>query len=173
MAYPRRVAQVRYAERLTVPWWAWLAALAVAGLLAAEVFLGRTGFVTWIPYLVLLPVTALGLWWLGRLRVAVEDGEFRVDDARLPVRFIGQVGVLEGEAKREALGPRAEPNAFVVQRPWLSGAVLVMLDDPADPTPYWVVSSRRPSRLAEALLAEVRRVAPKPAGSDPESSASG
>jgi hypothetical protein len=142
----------------------WLAALALAGLLSAEVFLGRPGRQTWIPYLILLPVTALALWWLGRIRVAVADGEFRVDDARLPVRFIREVGVLAGEAKREALGPKADPDAFVVQRPWLRGAVLVVLDDPADPTPYWVVSARRPARLAAALLAAKAARTPAPPG---------
>jgi hypothetical protein len=40
-----------------------------------------------------------------------------------------------------------------VQRPWIKGAVQVHLDDPSDPTPYWVVSSRRPATLASALLA--------------------
>jgi hypothetical protein len=29
----------------------------------------------------------------------------------------------------------------------------VLLNDPADPTPYWVISSRHPTRLAAALLA--------------------
>ncbi|HWB36700.1 MAG TPA: DUF3093 family protein, partial [Rugosimonospora sp.] len=29
----------------------------------------------------------------------------------------------------------------------------VVLDDPDDPTPYWIVSSRRPRRLAAALVA--------------------
>ncbi len=162
-------ARERYAERLAAPWWLWLAALALAGLLAAEVFLGRPGFATWIPYFVLLPLAAAGLLWLGRIRVAVEDGELRVDDARLPVRYVSEVGVLTGEAKRDALGPRADPYAFVVQRPWVAGAVLVVLDDPADPTPYWVVSARRPARLAEALLAAASREREhrRPAGSAP------
>lgn len=141
---------------------------------------------TWIPYLVLLPLTVLGLLWAGRIRVAVEDGEFRVDDARLPIRFISQVGVLSAQAKRDALGPRADPYAFVVQRPWLREAVLVMLDDPADPTPYWVVSSRRPASLAAVLQAALHQHRPpgvdqvdpgpaprSPAGSPPAQSTSG
>jgi hypothetical protein len=144
----------RFAERLTVGWWLWLPALGMAALLAAEVYLGAPGLATWIPYVVLLPLTAGGLWRLGRIRVAVEDGEFRVDDARLPVRFIRDVTVLDAAAKRDVLGPYAHRWAFVVQRPWISGAVQVHLDDPADPTPYWVVSSRRPAELAEALAAE-------------------
>jgi hypothetical protein len=41
--------------------------------------------------------------------------------------------------------------AFVVQRPWVRGTVRIYLDDPDDPTPYWVVSSRRPQALLAAL----------------------
>jgi hypothetical protein len=144
----------RYAERLIVPWWLWLVALSVAALASAEVYLGAPGAPVAVPYLVLLPLTALGLFLLGRIRIAVQDGELRVDDARLPVRYVAQVGVLSAAEKREALGPNADPYAFVVQRPWVRGAVLVVLDDPEDPTPYWVVSARRPERLATALLEE-------------------
>jgi hypothetical protein len=34
--------------------------------------------------------------------------------------------------------------------------VQVVLDDPADPTPFWVVSTRRPVELAGVLLAAKR-----------------
>jgi hypothetical protein len=63
------------------------------------------------------------------------------------------VTVLGVAEKRILLGTAAHPYAFVVQRPWIKGAVQVHLDDPNDPTPYWVVSSRRPAALAAALLA--------------------
>jgi hypothetical protein len=156
-------APTRYSERLMVPWWLWLAALALAGMLSAEVYLGAPGLATWVPYLILLPLTAAGLLAAGRIRVAVQDGELRVDDARLPVRYVSEVGVLDAAARREALGPRADRNAFVVQRPWVSRAVLIVLDDPADPTPYWVVSARRPERVARALLAARDAAAVSPA----------
>ena len=48
----------------------------------------------------------------------------------------------------------------MVQRPWVSGAVQVIIDDPADPTPYWVVSSRDPVRLASAIAAGMKVSAP-------------
>lgn len=144
----------RYRERLTVPWWAWPAALGLAALVSAEVFLGAPGTATVVPYGVLLPLAALALVRLGRVLVTVSDGELRVDDARLPVRFVGSVTVLDATARRDALGPYAEPYAFVVQRPWISGAVQVHLQDPADPTPYWLISSRRPADLAAAIRAE-------------------
>jgi Protein of unknown function (DUF3093) len=147
------VASARHSERLRVPWWLWPPILGLAALLAAEVFLGAPGRWTWVPYAVVLPATVAGLWALGRLRVAVEDGELRVDDARLPVRYVAGVTVLGVEEKRLLLSTAAHPYAFVVQRPWVKGAVQVHLDDPADPTPYWVVSSRRPTDLAAAILA--------------------
>jgi hypothetical protein len=35
--------------------------------------------------------------------------------------------------------------------------VRVNLDDPNDPTPYWLVSTRQPNRLAEALRATAEK----------------
>jgi hypothetical protein len=142
-----------YAERLTVPWWLWVIGLACGALLATEVWLGGSGLRAWLPYAVLLPLSAAVLAWAGRIRVAVTTDEFQVDDARLPVRFVADVVALDSEGRREVLGVGAHALAFVVQRPWVGGAVQVLLDDPADPTPYWVVSTRHPVRLATALLA--------------------
>ncbi|GIG86799.1 DUF3093 domain-containing protein [Plantactinospora endophytica] len=150
---PAAPARAGYAERLTLPWWLWLAGVATAGLLATELWLGSTGVRAWLPFVVLLPLALVGLGWLGRIRIAVRDSELLVDDARLPVRFVADAIPLDVEGRREVLGVGADPLAFVVQRPWVPGAVQVVLDDPADPTPYWVVSSRHPVRLAEAILA--------------------
>jgi Protein of unknown function (DUF3093) len=148
------VAQpARYTERLTVAWWLWLPAVGLAALLAAEVYLGAPGRVTWVPYLVLIPLATIGLWWLGRIRIAVTDDELQVDDARLPLRYVVDATALDPADKRDLLGPYVEPYAFVIQRPWIGGAVQVHLDDPADPTPYWIVSSRHPEELARILKA--------------------
>ncbi|MDP9819515.1 hypothetical protein J3R04_005485 [Spirilliplanes yamanashiensis] len=142
-----------HAERLTVPWWMWPAGLAGAAALATEIWLGAGGVQAWLPFALLLPATVVLLVRLGRIRVAVEDGELLVDDARLPLRFVSGVVALDAEGKREILGVAAHPLAFVVQRPWVRGAVQVLLDDPADPTPYWVVSTRHPLELAAAIEA--------------------
>ena len=48
-------------------------------------------------------------------------------------------------------GPEANARAYLVLRPYLKRAVKVEITDPADPTPYWLVSSRRPEDLAGAL----------------------
>jgi Protein of unknown function (DUF3093) len=152
-AYRERVDTAAYRERLGVPWWWWLTGPAVAALLAAEVYLGVPGIATWIPYLILLPATLVALWWVGRVRITVTNDELVVDDARLPLRQVAGAVALDGLAKRDLLGPGAHRDAFVVQRPWIPGGVQVFLDDPTDPTPYWVISSRHPVELVAALTA--------------------
>jgi len=148
-----RPAATTYRERLSVPWWAWPASLVVGNLLAAEIWMGYGGLRAWVPFVLLLPVILGWVLWIGRIRVAVTTDEFQVDDARLPVRVIADVVALDADGKREVLGVGAHPLSFVVQRPWIKGAVQVLLNDPADPTPFWVVSTRHPVELATALLA--------------------
>jgi hypothetical protein len=142
-----------YAERLVVPWWSWPPALIGGAVLALEISMGTGDAPVWLPFLPLIPLTVFVLLWIGRIRVAVKAGEFRVDDARLPVAVIADVIALDAAGKREVLGVGAHPLAFVVQRPWIGGAVQVLLNDPGDPTPFWVVSTRHPVELATALLA--------------------
>lgn len=146
----------RHDERLRLPLWWWPAGLAAGILLAAEVHLGYPGLRSWVPYLVVLPIVAGMLWQLGRIRIRVAGAELWVDDAHLPVRLIAAAEPLRGEAKRAALGPDLHALAFVVHRPWVPGAVKVTLADPADPTPYWIVSSRHPERLAKALSESIK-----------------
>ncbi|BBH64198.1 hypothetical protein ACTI_08830 [Actinoplanes sp. OR16] len=144
-------------ERLSLPWWAWPSALLAGAIVGTELVLGIPDVPAWVFYAVALPLSVALLIPLNRLRVAVTPTEFQVDDARLPVAVISDVIPLDAAGKREALGVGAHPYAFVVQRPWIPTAVQVLLDDPADPTPYWVVSTRKPVELATALLEVSRR----------------
>lgn len=151
MAPARTTATPRFTERLGVPLWWWPIALGLGALGAAEIGLGAPGPRGWVPYAVILPLTAAVLLWSSALRVRVTDTEFEVDDARLPLEFVKDVVAIDAAGRRELLGPAGDQLAFLVLRPWISTAVQVVLDDPADPTPYWLVSTRRPVQLAQAL----------------------
>jgi hypothetical protein len=142
---------IAYAERLTVPWWSWPLAIGFAAVASAEIFLGANPQVNWIPYAVLIPLTIFGLIRLGGIRIRVDADELHVDDAHIPVSYIADVNILDNAAKTELLGPAAAPYVFVIQRPWVREAVRIVIDDPADPTPYWVISTRRPAALAQAI----------------------
>lgn len=90
-------------------------------------------------------------------RVTVADGVLRAGRAHIPVGLLGEPRVLDRAGVRAALGPGSDARAFACLRSWLPGAVEVAVVDPADPTPTWLVSSRRPTTLRDALLAEQRR----------------
>jgi hypothetical protein len=142
-----------YAERLYVTWYWWPLPMLAALILAAEVHMGYGGLRAWLPYAVLLPLTALIIFRMGRTPIEVGVDELRVDDARLPLSFVGAVQIIPVDAKRKALGPHLDPAAYVVHRGWVGPLVRVQLTDPADPTPYWIFSTRHPERLAELLRA--------------------
>jgi hypothetical protein len=140
-----------HAERLHVTWYLWLLPLLAAGLLAAEVHLGYPGVRAWLPYVLLIPLTALLIWRAGRTPVRVEGGELYVGTAHLPVEHAGTVEVFDAKHKRAVLGRELDPAAFVMHRGWVGPIVRVEVTDPGDPTPYWVFSTRHPEKVAALL----------------------
>jgi hypothetical protein len=149
--------QVRHDERLRAPWTWWLL---VAGF----------GISVWWSFALATPVwfaTAVGaltsvalsvlLWRYGNARVAVLEGrlgpELVAGRAHVPVALCGKPRPLDAEQLRRVLGPEADARSYVLVRPYSRGGVLVPLEDPADPTPSWVVASNRPEALAGALRA--------------------
>jgi hypothetical protein len=148
---------VRYRERLTVPWWWWLPGFGLAALIALEVVQGVSGVPAWLPFALLLPVAAAVLVWLGRVEVRVVSRgghtELCVAAAHIPTSVIAKSAQVPKSAKSAALGRQLDPAAYVVHRAWVGPMILVVLDDPDDPTPYWLVSCRRPDLVLAALRA--------------------
>lgn len=83
--------------------------------------------------------------------VEVSDGVLRAGSARIPVTLLRPAEALDSAAMRHELGPGLDVRAYVCLRAWARTGVRVAVDDPADPTPYWLVSTRRPELLVEAL----------------------
>lgn len=149
---------VRYSERLWVPWWWWPLGFALAALIAFEVNLGVTDLPDWLSYIMLFAVATGALLWLGRVEIRVTTGsegeagaELWVGEAHLPVSVIARSAEIARTAKSMALGRQLDPAAYVLHRAWVGPMVLVVLDDPDDPTPYWLVSCRHPERVLSAL----------------------
>lgn len=138
-----------YLERLAVPrrWWLMggLGVLAVATISSA---LPPVGFVA----LPMVAAAVLGVALLAaRLDVRVDAAGLSVGRATLPWSAIGTVATLASDEAARVRGPGADPRAYLGLRGWVATAVRVEVADPADPTPYWYVSTRRPDALAAAL----------------------
>lgn len=83
--------------------------------------------------------------------VEVADAEFGAGRAHLPLAVVKSATAFEGADAVAERGVRLDARAYLLIRGWVPGVVRVELDDPSDPTPYWLVSSRHPRRLAAAL----------------------
>jgi len=84
-------------------------------------------------------------------RVTVSDGELRASDAHIPLGLLGAVRALSAEETRVELGTGLDARAYVCLRAGAHTAVRVEVADPADPTPYWLISTRHPHELATAI----------------------
>jgi hypothetical protein len=142
-----------YRERLHVPlrWWV------QATMFLATVWLALTvampGWMAWLASAALL-AGIFGIFaWLGSAQVEVRDGLLYAGPARIPLSRVAAAEALDKEATRRVHGIEADARAFLVTRPYISRSVKVVVDDPADPTPYWLISSRHPRQLAAALAA--------------------
>lgn len=144
---------VVFAERLSTPWWWYPFAVAVGAILASEFRLADHSLTVWLPFGVILPGAVVVVWSMGRFRVTVTGTELRVRDAHLPLAVITSVVILDAFTLRRAVGRYGDPLAFTSIRAWIGPGVQILIDDPDDPTPYWIVSSRRPAELAGALRA--------------------
>jgi Protein of unknown function (DUF3093) len=164
-----------YHERLWVPVSWWLLGLVVIVILAAELAAGFGELAVAAIYAVLLGgVAAMLLSW-SRPQVEVAGGELIAGRARLPLAVVGEVTALDRAQTRAIIGPRADPAAFILIRPYLREAVYVEVTEPgagavrrrrlrwrrwrfhrettepAAGTPYWLVATRHPAELAAAI----------------------
>jgi hypothetical protein len=143
---------VTYRELIRPPWWWWLASWAAAALLGFEV-----GVATSLPVgLAVLGVVG-GLLTTGLLRsvlrVEVHAGELVAGPAHAPVTAFGPGRAHQPDSLRLRRGRDADPAGYLAVRPWVHTAVELPVTDADDPTPYWLITTRRPGQLLAALAA--------------------
>jgi len=148
-----------YRERLGPSLWV-LVSAAVAGPMAALVFAPIDTTAALIIGAV-VGVAVIALLVAGAPVVEIRDGMLRAGRARIEVDLLGAPTVTVGEQARHARGPGLDPRSWHVIRGGIDGIVVIEVTDPDDPTPFWVVSSRTPDRLAAALrMAQATRRTP-------------
>ena len=96
---------------------------------------------------------AAALWRWGSARITVTGGRLRAGRAVIPLHLCAGATPLDADAARLQRGPLADARAYLLLRPYIRTGVRVDLADPRDPTPYWLLSSRHPADLANAVRA--------------------
>ena len=147
-----RVADTRYRERLTPG----------PGLFVAWLLIIPASALVMIPMnsAAAIPV-ALGVYAIIALLllsmspvIDVHDGVLTAGRAQIPVTMLGDIEPLGSAALSRAIGPEADARDFLLVRGWIRKGLKIEVVDPTDPTPHWIITSRKPLALAEAIRAQ-------------------
>jgi hypothetical protein len=143
-----------YRERLWPAAWLYFA----VGLIipAALLALLPINLTVGIVAAILLYVGIIAALVFGSPVVEVTDEEFRAGRAHVPLSVVGAVEAFTGDEASAERGVRLDARAWLMIRGSIGPVVKVHLVDERDPTPYWIVSTRRPERIVEAIAATKR-----------------
>ena len=139
-----------FRERLTVPiiWWVLAGLFSLAVLIAVGAYLGPAwGVGTSVATL----LVAAAIFGSASIVISVDEGEIEVGRATIEHAYIAACQALNAEETRRRTGIEADARAHMVVRPYIKTAVEITLNDPEDPVPYWLVSTRYPQRLEAAM----------------------
>ena len=96
---------------------------------------------------------AISLWsWReSKLEICVDEQFLKVGRAKIERRFIAGTELLDQKSMSLARTRDLDPAAYLAIRFWIKTGVKVTISDKRDPTPYWLISSKKAGDLVKAL----------------------
>jgi hypothetical protein len=95
--------------------------------------------------------TIWGLLVFRAPRIQVSKNHLRVGRVSIARNLVGTPQAIDKSEIFAERGPNLDPAAHKVFQGSVKTAVKIPVTDPEDPTPYWLVSTRNPKKLVEAL----------------------
>ncbi len=148
-----------YRERLLVPVSYWLLAVPVVVTLGAEAYFFVDGFIPPLVIGLFAVIVAVFLVHWSSATIEVTGSVLRADKDTLALGEVAQVLALDERQAAQLRGPKADPAAHLLLRPYLKRAVYIGLADPGEGAPYWLVATRHPEQLAAAVEHGMRSAA--------------
>lgn len=144
-----RGATVLYREKLYPNPWIWLMAAGTsgAGILVFAPISMSAGITAALVLFTIISVLLV----VSTPSITVTADTLQVGRATIERRYVGAVTHFNGKEATAERGPRLNGLAYLCIRGWVDPVVRIEITDPADPTPYWLTSTRRPEQLASAL----------------------
>lgn len=143
-----------YAERLwpSIPFFVALLLIVPSFTVLLTPFSVTAGIISGIS--VYLGVSAVFL--VFSRKISVEGGRLNAGRATIAIEHLGDIEVLDPNELKLAIGRRLDARAYLAISGWIRRGVRIAITDPSDPAPYWVVSSRHPEQLRDAIVAAQR-----------------
>ena len=86
-----------------------------------------------------------------RSTITLDGDELRIDRAHIDIKYLGAITILDAPAMRLLRTRDADPAAYLAIRFWIPTGLKIAVVDPRDPTPYWLITSKRGEEIAALL----------------------
>lgn len=83
--------------------------------------------------------------------IIISDEKILIGPAWIERKYIREATAYREEDAFRQRGPELDIRAWLQFRPGIDPVVKIELDDPEDPTPYWLISTRNPEKIVEIL----------------------
>lgn len=107
----------------------------------------RSAFIAWI----FSTLALIAIAHSARSKIEVTEKELVVGKAHIELRYISKIESIDTAQMRLLRTRDADPAAFLAITFWISTGVKITLKDERDPTPYWLVSSKKSAELTSTL----------------------
>ena len=101
------------------------------------------GFALWLG--------SVGVLWVFAPTISVDDHYVRAGRAGIEHRHVSSMEIFRGAEATEQRGPKLDARAWLVIRGWVDPVIKIVINDEHDPTPYWLVSAKRPEAFVAAF----------------------
>ncbi len=144
-----------YRERLFPSPWVFVSTALVvpASILVFAPLPDANGWLVGAVVGVVLYLALIGTLWATSPVLDVTPGLVRVGRASIPSDLLGECTAYRGADATAERGRLADARAWLCIRGWIGPVVKMQIADPQDPTPYWLVSTRRPGDFIDAVTA--------------------
>jgi hypothetical protein len=122
--------------------------------MCASIYLAIWAPLGQIPALLSTILSVFGLVILSQkmqTTILVEQNMLYVNNAKIDLKFVKKATVLDKDEFKKLNGAGADPAAFLATNFWTNTGVKVELNDKNDPTPYWLISTKRAEELIKKL----------------------
>ncbi|NCA07154.1 MAG: DUF3093 domain-containing protein [Micrococcales bacterium] len=87
-------------------------------------------------------------------KIQITSDWLAVGNARIPLSKLGTVESIPADSQFSAKGQDLNPLSFRKFQVGVKGLVRISIQDPNDPTPYWLIATRHPEVLVRTLQAK-------------------
>ncbi len=137
-------------EKIRWPWWLALLILGLDFSIIIAIWAGLGNLPALISVGTTLTFTVY-FYFASTLQINVASNTLAVGRAAIEKKYLGEITTLDADEFRFLRGAGIDPSAFHACRFWIKRGVKIELNDSRDPTPYWLLSSKQPEKLVEAL----------------------